>query len=397
MLLLIKGRNLRDKGENIEDEIKRIIEDECIDKYKEWRKKKRIVILFDAFDEAAANVNYMRFRRTTDHNITLVVSARRHKTKDLIPGQIDAHDWRVIRCLGLQNLEVERMFETLPDPSKTAKIRAALEKNNLHQSPLFILFAQEIFLNTAFDENTILNQYTLMSRFYDYHLKRYKGEAFKGANRLQEFENALGCFAIDSGAFENIYTPKLKDVTEDARQKLKNALTNLKVQQKIDDKMMDSWKETASDVGLLFDEYCSRNGQESRYSFVHKIIAEFFIAKLLHNSKLGKYANTLSGDSWSLIEYYLLMSDIDEKKQDEGGENASIQATTSGHNTSGEMRQKALLKENSHALINNINGNHSTMLAILVEQDVLSSSDLTRVRLKNVYLKILNDKLVSVA
>ena len=72
---------------------------------------------------------------------------------------------------------------------------------------------------------------------------------------------------------------------------------------------LDDIQNIGCETGLL-TRYCKQNPHDIHYSFMHKTVAEFAVAKLLYNTKMWKYAYTLNYGKWSTIHYYLLMHSI---------------------------------------------------------------------------------------
>jgi hypothetical protein len=301
LLFLFRGK---DTCKNIEDAIKQVIGEENMKIYKKF--KMRIVILFDAFDEVTkADIDILSFSERFDSNITFVISARSHKTADIVIGGENDHRWSVIRCLGIKTDNVSPMFTSFTrfDSVKAEKIRTALEVNKLHTSPLFILIAWEVFAETEFDATVNLDMYILMCRFYNVQLNRYRLVTNERINDLQQFDNSLGWFAIDSEAVENIKTYPDKKSFKDY------FLANFKLQ--LDIKLADimdpkDMQHIGCKTGLL-SSYCKQNSSDIHYSFMHKTVAEFAVAKMLYNMKLWKVADSLHEGKWSKIHYYLLM------------------------------------------------------------------------------------------
>jgi hypothetical protein len=69
-------------------------------------------------------------------------------------------------------------------------------------------------------------------------------------------------------------------------------------------------------VGVLSKE-SKASRQDARYTFMHKTVAEFAVAKLLYNTKLWKVTDSLHEDKWSMIHYYLLMHSIHTDSNDD--------------------------------------------------------------------------------
>jgi hypothetical protein len=295
----------------IEETIKtRIIGDKNADTYDECKSKMRIVILLDAYDEITIKPSdFESIITRQETNITFVLSTRPHKLDEIVPDKEDAYVWSVIQCNGIRNEGVTQMFASIAtaDKHKGDEICAALTRNNLNKNPLFILMSWQVFANEEFEPGTVLDMFTLMSRFYDVQLDKYYTVQKHKLDKLEQFYNTLGWYAIHSGAVEPINTLNegLNHTTDHFSDKLQQEIKNKHVAL-MEVEVMHA---TACNAGLLSANNL-RNVHDIRYSFMHKTVAEFAVAKLLYNTKLWKVADTLHENKWSMIHYYFLMHSI---------------------------------------------------------------------------------------
>ena len=146
-----------------------------------------------------------------------------------------------------------------------------------------------------------------MSRFYNIQLNRYYTVQKLEIDRLEQFHNTLGWHAIHSEAVEPINTldEGLNHITDRFSVKLQQEMKNKRVMLM----EVEAMYATACDTGLMSANNLN-NVHNIRYSFMHKTVAEFAVARLLYNTKLWTVADTLHWDTWSMIHYYLLMHSI---------------------------------------------------------------------------------------
>jgi hypothetical protein len=305
LLLLIRREDARD---TIENSVKKIIGDHNMDEYKKWKadKTKRIAILVDGFDEMNTTINneLLSLSDRKECNVMFLMSTRRHKTDEIVTLGEKRHLWNVIRCLGIQN--TAQLFETLSsgNKEKIENIRIALEKNNLQHNPLFMLIAWEIYSKrTLSSEN--FDMYTLMDDFCGMQFNKYYDAGTLKKERLEQFYTTLGFYAVKSDAVEPIETIEV----EGTKQPFTTALEQITQNNKLRLMDIEEMYVIGCNVGFL-SVVRKTNDNELKYTFMHKTVAEFAVARLLYNTKLWTVADSLHEDKWSMIHYYLLMHSI---------------------------------------------------------------------------------------
>ncbi len=320
MVLLIRGGDIDDTLDNA---IGEIIGVEHMPSFIKIKKKLRIVILFDAYDEISAksssDVHFLKIIGRKETNITFVMSTRRHKTDQILSGGINAPMWQIVRCNGVNSESVKQFLASNSTEEHVENIYSALKENNLHHNPLFILMARQTFSMEPFKADVNLDMYTLLSKFCNGQLNKLYNVTKQKIDDLEPFYNILGWFAIDSEAVEPIHALNVF-------YKQQRLLVGFKVrlQEEVNSKNIEimNIKEIsaiASDAGLLSIN-CKETVYDKQYSFMHKAVAEFAVARLLYNTKMWKYADTLYEEKWSMPHYYLLSHAINENKQSEDRE-----------------------------------------------------------------------------
>lgn len=309
LLFLLKGEDIVN---SIDDTIKAIIGADNVNIYDKWKKKMRIVILLDGYDEIWSNLtqnpHFLDIRKRPEKNITFAVSARTDKIGEIVGGGRNAHKWNIIRCKGIQNDCVAQLFVSLneADNHKRHKILNALQLQNLHQNPLFIFIALEVFAEKDYNSNIELSMYSLMTRLYDNQVDKYVDITKEFDVDNDRFANTLGWYAIDSGAVELVNT-----VNESFKPRFEE---NFRLRQAVDKKLanlMDvgSLCSTACKTGLL-TRFSKQNLLDLDYTFLHKTVAEYAVAKLLYNTNMWLQAHPLNQEDGSMVQYYVLQHSI---------------------------------------------------------------------------------------
>jgi hypothetical protein len=312
LLILIRRE---DACDTIEKSIEKIVRDHNIDEYKELKanKAKRIVILVDGFDEMNTNITkeLVTVTKRSECNVTFIISTRRHKTEEIV-SRSDKELWNVIRCLGIST--ATDLFATLKltDGANIDKICSALKKNNLQHNPLFILIAWEVYSKRS-STNDDLDMFTLMNGFYILQFEKYYDVELLDKDKLERFFTTLGWYAVTSEAVEPIRT--VGSSFSNRGEFFQTALQRAVEQNKINLMDLEEMFVIGCNVGFLFQEN-KANGQDMKYYFMHKTVAEFAVAKMLYNTKSWTVADTLQWGKWSMIHYYLLMHSIYTNNED---------------------------------------------------------------------------------
>ncbi len=275
--------------------------------------KNRIVIVFDGDDKIVENrifINFLeKFRRK---NITYVLSTRRHRTGNII--KKDNHkDWQIVRCLGMtaqcskrlihKYLCVKGCERMYNNDVMRETIYEALEKNNLHLIPQFILMACDVHIDPKTRSPTHLDMYTVTNAYCESQLNK----AATGGNLeyWNQFYNALGYYAIISKTVKSISAFDGKDLeTKLTYHGEYLSFTNIFYPKYISVMREERMLGIAINAGLLYNRRVNANTFETE--FVSTTIAEFAVAKLLFNSSIWEIADCLADHKWSMVQYYLL-------------------------------------------------------------------------------------------
>jgi ankyrin repeat protein len=327
LLLLVRCEDIRT---NLTSQIEKIAgSNKNIKKYHKWEcdERKRIVILLDGYDEIAGNgtndsKNLKEFIERPNKNIVFIMSTQRHKT-DAIAGGDNHINWTVVRCVGINEDSIIPFIHSRiccnengcnKNKNKVEQISAALKKNELDKIPLFILIACQVFEQLCKENNNTtinLDMYDLMNGFYRRQLNKLETVP-------QTFLNTLGWFAIISDSVELVNT------------KTGQELIKIKAEQElVASQDYSTWllfnNETITTAAIkeMYEIGCSiglltrhSNVYNSRYSFMHKTVAEFAAAKLLYDTNLWEQVNSLDIFNSSILHYYLLMNSINLDKTD---------------------------------------------------------------------------------
>jgi hypothetical protein len=293
---------------NIKDEIRKILGNETNEEeYNQWLGTKRIVILLDGFDEISVNSinnysNSSQIVQPKQINITFVISTQRHKTAAIAGGN-EHINWTVYRCNGIKEHNVVPFVhsriccnesECTTNEDKVKGICDSLKENNLNHIPLFISLASKLFR----DDNstpTDVYVYDMINRFCDEQLSKLDSV---NSTQSTQFFNTLGRFAISNGCVKSIKTTDGKDLI--FPEETTETDMNINVMYTI-----------GRSTGLLTRD----NTGNRHYAFMHKIIAEFAVAHLIHHHKMWKCIDPLAGEN-AMIYYFIIRRAIHKKNYD---------------------------------------------------------------------------------